>query len=420
MPKTLTIIGSTGSIGTQALDIVRSRDDIEVIALSAGSKLELLVDQIKEFRPRYVTINSSKHRESLRELFPEIEVLDSVVEIAKLDVDVFLSAIVGIAGLEANLTAMQHAARVAVANKETLVAAGHLVNEYKNKYGSELIPVDSEHAAIAQALMAGATEEIDHIVITSSGGPFRNREDLSNVTVEEALKHPTWLMGPKITVDCSTLMNKGLEVIEAHQLFNISYDKIKVVIHPQSIVHGAVYYHDGNMIAQLAPPDMRIPIQFALDYPRRLPLGGSRGIATATEPAASEAWLSPRDDMRRHCERSQAIPIMPPSLRGAEGDEAIPMLDLAALAKLEFYEVDHAKFPALNLAYHAGRLGHSYPTVLNAANEKAVAQFLNGELRYDQIVPSVERALEQHKMIVNPSLEDILYLSNTIVSKATA
>ncbi len=378
MPKTLTIIGSTGSIGTQTLDIVRSRQDIEVVALSAGSKLELLVDQIKEFKPRYVSINNQAHRETLKELFPQIEILDSIVEIAKLDVDVFLSAIVGIAGLEANLTAMQHARRIAVANKETLVAAGHLVNEYQDRYGSELIPVDSEHAAIAQALMAAGEPRklyqyddiVDHIILTSSGGPFRTREDFSNITVEEALKHPTWVMGPKITIDCSTLMNKGLEVIEAQQLFRLGYDKIKVIIHPQSIVHGAVQFIDGNMMAQLAPPDMRIPIQFAIDYPQR-----------------------------RHL-------------------EALPMLDLAKLSKLEFFEPDTKKFPALNLAYEAGRKGHSYPTVLNAANEAAVAMFLNKEIKYTQIVEFVEEALSKHEIIQNPSLEEILEINCLIRREA--
>jgi 1-deoxy-D-xylulose-5-phosphate reductoisomerase len=386
VPKTLTIIGSTGSIGTQALDIVRSRRDIEIIALAAGSKLELLVDQIKEFKPRYVSINSQAQRETLKELFPGIEVLDSVIEIAKLDIDVFLSAIVGIAGLEANLTAMQHARRVAVANKETLVAAGHLVNDYQDRYGSELIPVDSEHAAIAQALMAAGEKRqlnqyddiVDHIILTSSGGPFRNREDFSNITVEEALKHPTWVMGPKITIDCSTLMNKGLEVIEAHQLFRLSYDKIKVVIHPQSIVHGAVQFIDGNMMAQLAPPDMRIPIQFAIDYPQRLSLG--------------------------HCE--------------AQSAEAISKLDLCKLSKLDFHEPDLEKFPALTLAYEAGRKGHSYPAVLNSANEAAVAMFLNKEIKFTQIVEHVEDALNKHKMIRNPSLEEILELNRVIKREA--
>ncbi len=389
MPKTLSIIGSTGSIGTQALDIVRSRQgEIEVLALSAGSKLDLLVDQIKEFKPSYVSIANQEHRKTLKELFPKIEVLDSLVEIAKLEVDVFLSAIVGIAGLEANLTAMKHARRVAVANKETLVAAGHLVNSYIDKYGSELIPVDSEHVAIAQALMAGSTEEIDHIVITSSGGPFRNREDFSNITVEEALKHPTWVMGPKITIDSSTLMNKGLEVIEAHQLFKLSYDKIKVVIHPQSIVHGAVYYRDGNMIAQLAPPDMRIPIQFALDYPRRLPLSN-----TAQWIASSLA--APRNDS--HC-------------------EAIHQFSLCDIGKLEFFEVDHHKFPALNLAYHAGKLGHSYPAVLNAANEAAVAMFLKKEISFNEIIKIVAQALESHDIVRNPSFQEILEIDQKVKS----
>ena len=403
MPKTLTIIGSTGSIGTQTLDIVRARQGtknaIEVIALAAGSKLELLVDQIKEFKPRYVSINNKEHRSTLKELFPQLEVLDSIVEIAKLDVDVFLSAIVGIAGLEANLTAMQHARRVAVANKETLVAAGHLVNEYQDRYGSELIPVDSEHVAIAQALMAASEKTdklyqyndiVDHIILTSSGGPFRNTaaDQFKHITVEQALKHPTWVMGPKITIDCSTLMNKGLEVIEAQQLFRLSYDKIKIIIHPQSIVHGAVYFRDGNMIAQLAPPDMRIPIQFAIDYPQR----------NTRHPEQSHSL---NNNNSTHL-----------SLR-AEG-EAIQQLDLCKLAKLDFHEPDRLKFPALDLAYNAGRLGHSYPTVLNSANEAAVAMFLNKEIRFDEITKLVEMALENHNIIKSPGLEEILELDKTV------
>ena len=373
MPKTLTIIGSTGSIGTQALDIVRARHDIEVVALAAGSKLDLLVDQIKEFKPQYVSIVNPEHRNTLKELFPRIEILDSIIEIAKLDVDVFLSAIVGIAGLEANLTAMQHARRVAVANKETLVAAGHIVNEYQDRYGSELIPVDSEHAAIAQALMAAGDQRklyqyddiVDHIILTSSGGPFRSREDFSNITVEEALKHPTWVMGPKITIDCSTLMNKGLEVIEAHQLFRLSYDKIKVIIHPQSIVHGAVQFIDGNMMAQLAPPDMRIPIQFAIDYPQRLTLNATK-------------------------------------------------LALEDISRLDFDKPDTNKFPALALAYEAGRKGHSYPTVLNSANEAAVAMFLNKEIKFTEITKLVEIALEKHNIVKNPELNEILELDKIV------
>ncbi len=365
MPRTLSIIGSTGSIGTQALDIVRSRKDSEngfrVLALSAASNLELLKKQIQEFKPLYVSILDPEAQKDIKASYPQVEILENIEEIASLQVDIFLSAVVGIAGLKANLEALKHASRVAVANKETLVVAGHLVREYQKQYGSELIPVDSEHAAIHQALLNTTNrDEIQEIILTSSGGPFREypQEKFKDISIEQALKHPTWKMGPKISIDSSTLMNKGLEVIEAHQLFDIAYDKISVLIHPQSIVHGLVCFRDANIIAQLAPPDMRIPIQYALDYPQRL----------------TQSY-SPK---------------------------------FSLLGSLEFMAVDRNKFPALDLAYHAGRLGHSAPTVLNTANEIAVAKFLRGQLKYDEIVSSIEAELNKHKVIKNPNLEDIL------------
>lgn len=372
--KTLTIIGSTGSIGTQALDIVRERKQsnpdncFEVIALSAGKNLDLFIDQIKEFRPKYVSILGDDAKLEIRSLFPQIQILNGIEEIAQIDgVDIFLSAIVGVAGLTANLTALKHARRVAVANKETLVSAKHLVREYSSKYGSELIPVDSEHVAIHQCLNA-KIETVQQILLTSSGGPFRTLplEDFPGITLKQALVHPKWKMGPKITIDSSTLMNKGLEVIEVNSLFDISYDDIQVVIHPQSIIHSAVTFRDGNTIAQLSMPDMKVPIQYALDYPERNPI------------------------------------------------KLKEQFNIFTMGNLEFAMPDHHKFPALGLAYAAGRQGHSFPTVLNSTNEAAVELFLQDKISYLDIVKIIECELGNHNKIEDPSLDDILEIDQEI------
>lgn len=341
--KRISIIGSTGSIGTQALDIIRNRNsgkgspDFDVVALSAGRNLERLIDQIKEFRPQYISILKKEDQDTIKELFPEINILKNIEEIAAIEkIDIFLSAVVGITGLKANLIALQHAKRVAVANKETLVSAKHLVREYSQKYQSELIPVDSEHVAIHQCLGTHSQSEIHEILLTSSGGPFRtlDKEDLKNVTLQQALKHPKWSMGPKITIDSSTLMNKGLEVIEVNSLFDIDYDQIQVVIHPQSIVHSAVTFVDGNTIAQMSMPDMKVPIQYAIDYPNRYQI------------------------------------------------ELEERFNIFSMGSLDFEFPDTNKFPALNLAYAAGRQGHSFPTALNSVNEAAVALFLEEKIEY--------------------------------------
>ncbi len=373
--KTLTIIGSTGSIGTQALDIVRERKQanpencFEVIALSAGKNLELFIDQIKEFKPKYVSILDKQAKREIQALFPQIQILKGIEEIAELDgIDIFLSAIVGIAGLQANLTALKHARRVAVANKETLVSAKHLVREYSRKYGSELIPVDSEHVAIHQCLNNAANSSIKQILLTSSGGPFRTLaiEEFQNIRLEQALQHPKWKMGPKITVDSSTLMNKGLELIEVNSLFDINYADIQVVIHPQSIIHSAVTFRDGNTIAQLSLPDMKVPIQYALDYPER-------------------NLIKLKDDF-----------------------------NIFTMGSLEFESPDYEKFPALSLAYAAGRQGHSFPTVLNSSNEAAVELFLQNKIHYLDIIKIVEQELNSHNKIENPSLDNILQLDKEI------
>ena len=375
MTKRISIIGSTGSIGTQALDIIRNRNsgkdspDFDVVALSAGRNLERLIDQIKEFRPQYISILNKEDQDIIKELFPEINILKNIEEIAAISkIDIFLSAVVGITGLKANLIALQHAKRVAVANKETLVSAKHLVREYSQKYKSELIPVDSEHVAIHQCLSDHSQSEIHEILLTSSGGPFRtlDKEDLKNVTLQQALKHPKWSMGPKITIDSSTLMNKGLEVIEVNSLFDIDYDQIQVVIHPQSIVHSAVTFVDGNTIAQMSMPDMKVPIQYAIDYPKRYPI------------------------------------------------ELEERFNIFSMGSLDFEFPDTNKFPALNLAYAAGRQGHSFPTALNSVNEAAVALFLEEKIQYLDIAKIIESELNQHKLIKDPCVNTILEIDKEI------
>lgn len=371
--KKISITGSTGSIGRQALDIIKidKSKSFEIMALSAGNNLPLFIDQIKEFRPKYVSIVNGDHRAEIENLFPEITVLKDIEEIASIaDIDIFLNAVVGIAGLEANLIALEHAKRVAVANKETLVVAGHLVKKICEQYGSELMPVDSEHVAIHQCL-AGVPYGnliVKEILLTSSGGPFRTlaKEKFKDITIQDALKHPTWKMGQKITIDSSTLMNKCLEIIEVNALFGIPYDKIRVIIHPQSIVHSAVTFVDGNTLAQISNPDMRIPIQYAFYYPERI--------------------------------------ICPYS-----------NFDICAVEKLEFFEPDREKFPALDLAYEAGKLGHSYPAVLNAANEAAVALFLERRINYLDITKIIEKELNKHQVIKNPDLKDILHVHKQVV-----
>jgi 1-deoxy-D-xylulose-5-phosphate reductoisomerase len=371
MVKSISIIGSTGSIGTQALEIIASRpDEFKVVALSAGKNLELLKKQIEIFKPQYASVLEQEDRKRLKEYFPKLEILESNKEIARVAVDIFISAVVGIAGLEPNLLALEHSRRVAIANKETLVSAGDLVKSAQKKFNSELIPIDSEHVAIHQCLQGSRPKQIKEIILTSSGGPFWNltKENFKNISIESALKHPTWNMGAKISIDSSTLMNKGLEVIEAKTLFDIDYDKIKTIIHPQSIIHSLVTFVDGNTMAQLSRPDMRVPIQYAIDYPERI----SNTIS--------------------------------------------PELNLAELAKLDFFEPDLERFPALKLAYQAGIAGGSYPSVLNSSNEAAVELFLAKRISYLEIIDIVSEQLNSHKPINKPSLEEILELDKSIKS----
>jgi 1-deoxy-D-xylulose-5-phosphate reductoisomerase len=374
--QSISIIGSTGSIGTQALNIIREREgEFTVIALSARQNLRVLTEQIKEFKPKYVHIEDLGARNALKEIFQDVAFLNSAEEVAEIDnIDIFLSAIVGIAGLKANLKALTKAKKIAIANKETLVVADHLVAAIQAKHPAVLIPIDSEHAAIHQCLCAGAQDFnasknslVKEILLTSSGGPFRNktREELEKVTLKEALQHPTWSMGKKITIDSSTLMNKALEVIEVHALFKIPYEKIKVVIHPQSIVHSAVSFIDGNIIAQLGSTNMEIPIQYAIDYPYRKKLA-----IEDTFNIFGQSW--------------------------------------------DFMEPNFTCFPLLKLGYEVGKLGHSYPTVFNAANEAAVELFLNEKIKWSDIEKFINSAVANHKIIQNPSLEEILDLDREV------
>jgi len=363
--RRVAVVGSTGSIGTQTLDVLRSAPDRFVVsALGAARSVDLLAAQAEEFHPGVVAIADSAFERKLAELLPAgIELragpgaLSSLVETA----DVVLNAVVGFAGLGVTVVALREGRRLALANKESLVAGAPVVRRARSSPGAELVPVDSEHGAIHQCLACGRREAVARLVITASGGPFRGRTaaDLTSVTVADALAHPTWQMGPKITIDSSTLMNKGLEVIEARELFDIDYDRIEVVVHPQSIVHSMVEFCDGTTIAQLSVPDMRLPIGYALGYPDRL-----------AHPYGS--------------------------------------LDFSAPVHLEFEPPDFMTFPCLRLAYEAGRAGGSAPAWLNAANEVAVAAFLGGRIPWAAIAEVVADTLEAHEPADLVQVEDVL------------
>jgi 1-deoxy-D-xylulose-5-phosphate reductoisomerase len=356
--RTLSVLGSTGSIGTQALDVVRRHPDrFRVVGLAAGTSHALLVGQIREFMPPLVAIADAVAASELKEnLGPlhGVEVLsgpDAAEVLAReSEADMVLNALVGAMGLAPSLAALQSGKALALANKESLVVGGELVMDLVKGEPDRLIPVDSEHSALIQCLRGERREDLRRVLITASGGPFRgwSREELAKASVKEALAHPTWNMGPKITVDSATLMNKGLEVIEAHYLFGLDYREIDVVIHPESIVHGIAEFSDGSLIAQLATPDMRLPIQLALAHPDRLSAGIGR-------------------------------------------------LDLAKLGGLTFEELDREAFPAVDLAYRAGTMGSSYPAVLNAANEVAVMAFLEGKIRLTRIADVVGTVLNEHQ-----------------------
>ena len=367
--KRITILGSTGSIGTQTLDVVRkNKDKFQVVAISANSSIDLLLEQIMEFFPKYVAVYNKESALKLKEMIPEninIEVLsgmDGLVKICQLEeVNVVLTAVVGMIGLVPTMAAIKAKKTIALANKETLVTAGELVMSEAKKNNVEILPVDSEHSAIFQCLNGERKQDIEKIILTASGGPFRGkkREELVNVTKNEALKHPNWDMGRKISIDSSTLMNKGLEVIEAKWLFDVDVEDIEVVVHPQSIIHSMVSFRDSSVISQMGCPDMRLPIEYALTYPERL-----------------------KTDFER--------------------------LDLAKVATLTFEKPDMETFPCLALAFKVLKLGGTYPAALNSANEFLVNEFLNDKIGFYDIPYYIEKTLDCHKNRVNPTLEDIL------------
>ena len=367
--KRITILGSTGSIGTQTLDVVRkNKDKFQVVAISANSSIDLLLEQIMEFSPKYVAVYNKESALKLKEMIPEninIEVLsgmDGLVKICQLEeVNVVLTAVVGMIGLVPTMAAIKAKKTIALANKETLVTAGELVMSEAKKNNVEILPVDSEHSAIFQCLNGERKQDIEKIILTASGGPFRGkkREELVNVTKNEALKHPNWDIGRKISIDSSTLMNKGLEVIEAKWLFDVDVEDIEVVVHPQSIIHSMVSFRDSSVISQMGCPDMRLPIEYALTYPERL-----------------------KTDFER--------------------------LDLAKVATLTFEKPDMETFPCLALAFKVLKLGGTYPAALNSANEFLVNEFLNDKIGFYDIPYYIERTLEQHKNRINPTIEDIL------------
>lgn len=377
--KKLAILGSTGSIGTQTLDVVRAHPEaFEVEGLAAGNNIELFIQQVLEFKPSKVSIGSKELAEKIKQQLPaHIQVFygeQGLIEIAAgTDADTVVTAVMGSMGLPSTLAAIDAGKTIGLANKETLVTAGHLVTARARQKGVQLLPIDSEHSALFQCLNGEPRERIHQLTLTASGGSFRDRtrEQLKHVTVADALKHPNWSMGSKITIDSATMANKGLEVIEAHWLFDMPYDQISVLLHPESIIHSFVEFVDTSIIAQLGNPDMRVPIQYALTYP----------------------------------DRQQA-----PSSR----------LSLAQIGQLNFREMDYDRFPCLSMAFEAGRLGGTAPTVFNAANEIAVSRFLNGEIPFLLIEDIIADALQQHEVIVNPELEVIYATDAQTRARASA
>ena len=368
--KKIAVLGSTGSIGTQTLEIVRANGDIRVESVAAGSNIDLLEKQIREFHPRIAAVwNEEKAKElSVRVADTRTRVLsgkEGLIAAATVEkAGTVVTGIVGMIGIEPTIAAIRCGKDIALANKETLVCAGHLIMPLAKERGVRILPVDSEHSAIFQSLRGNKKNRIAKILLTASGGPFRNytAAKLKKVTLEDALKHPNWSMGKKVTIDSSTMVNKGLEVMEAHWLFNVDYDDIQVVIQPQSIIHSMVEYEDGAVIAQLGVPDMKLPIQYALYYPKRRFLGGDR-------------------------------------------------LDFAAMKSIEIAAPDMKRFPGLKLAYEAGRTGGSMPTVFNAANEAAVRAFLEKKIGWGDIAKMIASAMERHEkvgLLSAPQVEDIL------------
>ena len=365
--RRIAILGSTGSIGTQTLEVVEQNKDIEVTALAAGSNIRLLEQQIRKFHPRLAAVWSEEKAKELRTAVADLDVrieagMDGLIAVATEEkAQTVVTAVVGMIGILPTIAAIQAGRDIALANKETLVTAGHLIIPMVKEKGVRLLPVDSEHSAILQCLNGEHGNRIQKILLTASGGPFRGwtREQMKNIQVEDALKHPNWSMGRKITIDSSTMVNKGLEVMEARWLFGVEMDQVQVVVQPQSVIHSMVEFEDGAVMAQLGTPDMKLPIQYALYYPERRPLAGDR-------------------------------------------------LDFWKLKEIRFEKPDFENFPALSLAYRAGKTGGSLPTVFNAANERAVSMFLNRKIGYLTIVDIIESAMERHQVISDPSVEQIL------------
>ena len=364
----IVLLGSTGSIGTQTLEIVRNySEDLQVLALAAGSNVALMEKQVREFLPKKAVMWSEAAAKELKEKITDLDVevlsgMDGLLDIVTMEeAQTVVTAIVGMIGIRPTIAAIESGKNIALANKETLVTAGHIIMPLAKKMGVKILPVDSEHSAIFQSMNGEKREQVEKILLTASGGPFRGKktEDLLNIQVEDALKHPNWSMGRKITIDSATLVNKGLEVIEAKWLFDVDLEQIQVVVHPQSIIHSMVQYKDGGIIAQLGTPDMKLPIQYALFYPDRRDLPGKK-------------------------------------------------LDFYELGQMTFEKPDTETFYGLRLAFEASKMGGSMPTVYNAANEKAVSLFLDRKIKFLQIPELIQKAMNNHKIIANPNVDEIL------------
>lgn len=366
--RKIVLLGSTGSIGTQTLDVVRNNSkELEVVGLAANTRVEMVEKQVREFKPKYVCMFDENAAKDLKQRLSDVDIevysgMEGLLEIVSVpEADTVLTAVVGMIGIRPTIKAIESGKDIALANKETLVCAGHIIMPLAAKMGVQILPVDSEHSAIFQSLNGEPKDKVEKILLTASGGPFRGKKkaELENMTAADALKHPNWDMGPKVTIDSSSLVNKGLEVMEARWLFDVGLDNIQVLVHPQSIVHSAVQYVDGAVIAQLGVPDMKLPIQYALFYPDRRPMAEKR-------------------------------------------------LDLFELGSLTFEKPDIETFRGLKLAFDAAYAGGSMPTVFNAANEMAVRRFLKGDIRYLEIYDMIEEAMEHHKRVDNPDVDAIL------------
>ena len=365
--KKIAILGSTGSIGTQTLDVVRANGDIEVLGISAGRNVKMLEEQAREFHPKLIAVWDENAAKDLAVRLQDMDVkivsgMDGLLELARMpETDILVTAVVGMIGIRPTMEGIKAGKDIALANKETLVTAGHLIIPMAKEYGVQILPVDSEHSAIFQALHGEKREQVEKLLITASGGPFRGRkrDELKNVTLADTLKHPNWVMGQKITVDSATLVNKGLEVMEAKWLFDVDLDHIQVVVQPKSIIHSMVEFKDGAVMAQLGTPDMRLPIQYALYYPERRYLEGER-------------------------------------------------LDFHKLKEITFEDPDMETFLGLPMAMDAARAGGSMPTVFNAANERAVSKFLNRKIGFLDIYEIIKTCMDAHKVIEAPTVEQIL------------